>query len=683
MARSAKPGNSVDAASAGHPSLYQSIVENAPELLALLSATGTLLYVNPQTEKVLGYRRHQVEGRNIFDFVHPEDAPRAKQEYMKTIHQEGERTPSVLRLRDVEGEWVPFEIIANNRLEDPKTQAVVFTARDLRFRNELEVAIHRANADTEAEVTKRTTELTQRNAQLRIENQARRQAEDRLQHTVSLLNATLDSTADGILVVATDGKVTSCNEKFVEMWRLDCDCSKENCDQALLARVSDQLESPEDFLRHVQALYANPTATSFDVLLFKDGRIFERYSQPQRINDKIMGRVWSFRDVTRARNLELELRQSQKMDALGKLAGGIAHDFNNLLMLISGAVTQLTQDPSLQKARPTFEELLAATRRAASVTKQLLTFSRKQPEAATDADLNLIVLNLERMLRMLLSERIQLEVSISPIPLPVHIDVSQVEMMIMNMAVNAQDAMPEGGTLSVTTSSEIVSRGEKGADENARVYAVLEVSDTGHGMTPEVRARIFEPFFTTKQLGKGTGLGLSTVLGIVERAGGRVEVQSEPKHGATFRVLLPQVASPDAQLISSSTLPSTGGTETILLAEDESGIRAMTKTYLESLGYRVLEAANGSEAIRRSFEYGGPIHLVLSDLLMPGIRGDSAVKEIRAHRPDVKAIFVSGFADPDVARDTEDILYKPFELPELGRRLRSVLDEPSPQSSAA
>jgi CheY-like chemotaxis protein len=371
------------------------------------------------------------------------------------------------------------------------------------------------------------------------------------------------------------------------------------------------------------------------------------------------------------------------MEALGKLAGGIAHDFNNLLMLISGAVTLLMQDPSLQKARPTFEELLAATKRAGSVTKQLLTFGRKQPEAAVDADLNLIVWNLERMLRMLLSERIQLEVSISPTPQPVHVDVSQIEMMIMNLAVNAQDAMSEGGRLSVATSSETLTLGEEGANKNTQAFAVLEVCDTGHGMTPEVRARIFEPFFTTKQLGKGTGLGLSTVLGIVERAGGHIEVQSEPKHGSTFRVYLPQIASPGTQLVFPSTVPAGGGSETILLAEDESGIRTMTRTYLESLGYRVLEAADGSEAIRRSFEYGGPIHLVLSDLLMPGIRGDSALKEIRAHRPEVKSIFVSGYADQDVAGDTENILYKPFELPELGRRLRSVLDEQSPQSSAA
>ena len=258
-------------------------------------------------------------------------------------------------------------------------------------------------------------------------------------------------------------------------------------------------------------------------------------------------------------------------------------------------------------------------------------------------------------------------------PLPIYVDVSQIEMMIMNLAVNAQDAMPEGGQLSIATASK--AEVPSGGEAKNTAFAVLEVRDTGHGMTKEVQTRIFEPFFTTKQLGRGTGLGLSTVLGITERAGGHIEVQSEPEQGATFRVFLPRVeASPAVALnVTSISLPS-GGTETILLAEDESGIRAMTRAYLESLGYRVLEAADGAEAIGRSLEYGGPIDLILTDLLMPGIRGDSAVKSIRAYRPAIRAIFMSGYADQSMPEDYENILYKPFEFPELGRRVRAVLD---------
>jgi len=654
---------------------YRFIVENVPEVLALIGAAGVIVYVNPHTERVLGYRQEELEGRNIFEFVHPEDTPRAIQEYSGTVQHEGEQVPSILRFRDTGGSWVPFEIIANNRLQDPGIQAVVFTGRDLRFRKEVENAIRHANTDTQAEVAKRVTELAKINAELRIENQARRQVERRLQHTVSLLNATLESTADGIVVISNDRKVASSNQKFAAMWNLGSGSLIGMDDKVLLARVVDQLQNPDDFLVRVEELCADPAITSFDVLNFKDGRILERYSQPQRINDKIMGRVWSFRDVTRARNLELELRQSQKMEALGRLAGGVAHDFNNLLMLISGSVTQLMENPSLAKGRSTYEQILATTRRAAAVTKQLLAFSRKQPDAPTVADLNIIVSNLERMLRPLLSDQIRLRVSVSADPQPVYVDVSQIEMMIMNLAVNAQDAMPEGGQLSITTASKKLSREEKGVSENSEKLAVLEVSDTGHGMTPEIQARIFEPFFTTKQLGRGTGLGLSTVLGIAERAGGRIEVQSKPNQGAIFRVYLPQVTPAPAGPTGGPSLPlAGGGNETILLAEDESGIRTTTKTYLEMLGYHVLEAADGSEAIRRSLEYSGPIDVVLTDLLMPGMRGDSAVKAIRTHRPAIKAIFISGYVDQDVAEGPERILYKPFDLPELGQRVRSVLD---------
>src|SRR5215472_2780683 len=664
-----------------YQTVYRSIVRHVPEILALLDADGRILYVNPHTEKVLGYRQDDVESHDIFQFVHPADAQRARQEFSVTIRQEGEQVPSLLRIRDSKGEWVPFEIIATNFLHDPETRAVIFSARDLRFRKEIEAAILRANADTEAEVVKRTTALTRINAELRIENQARQQAETRLQHTISLLNATVDSTADGILVVSVDGKVTSCNKKFAEMWRLDCPSSIIRDDESLLSRVSVQLQNPKDFLDRVRGLYADPAATSFDVLFFKDGRIFERYSQPQRLNEKVTGRVWSFRDVTQARNLDAELRQSQKMEALGKLAGGVAHDFNNLLMLISGYTALIMEQTSTEQKRNLAEQVLATTKRGASLTNQLLTFSRKQPETPVAVDLNLIVMNLELMLRRLLSDEIQLEVSLAPDPQPVHVDVSQIETMILNLALNAQDAMPEGGRLSIRTANTSPPPRIGAQSEQEHAFVILEVSDTGHGMTPEVQERIFEPFYTTKVVGRGTGLGLSTVLGVAEKARGKVEVRSEPNHGATFRVYLPRFSAPVPVAAAPSVSLPEGGNETILLAEDESGIRSMTRAYLESLGYRVLEAADGAEAIARSSEYPGRIDLVLTDLHMPKRRGDSAFGVIRRDRPGTKAIFISGYLDDQMAGGPENMLRKPFALPELGRRVRSVLDINDPKAA--
>ncbi len=647
---------------------YQALVENAPEVIALIAADGAINYVNPQLEKVLGHSCQDVKGVNIFKFVHPEDVPRAAQEYSETIEKLGEGVPSVLRICDTHGNWIPFEIVANNRLEDPALKSVIFTARDLRYRKEIEELVRQANSDIEKRVEERTTEMAKANAALRLENQARRHAELELQHSVSLLNATLDSTADGILVIANDGQITSCNQKFAEMWNVCRGAATSNNDQQLLASVLDQLQDPKEFLGRVQALYADRSATSFDVIHFKDGRIFERYSQPQRLGQRIVGRVWSFRDVTKARLLEQELSQSRKMEALGRLAGGIAHDFNNLLMLISGYANQMLQNPSLAEAHNTCEQVLTITNRAASVTRQLLAFGRKQPNSPAVTDLNAIVLNMERLLQRLLSDQIHLEISVDKDPQPIFADVSQIEVLIINLAINAQDAMPEGGTLSIRTKSQSLEE-----DGKTNSYAALEVSDTGHGMSPEVSAHIFEPFFTTKELGRGTGLGLSTVFGTVERAGGHIDVETAPNRGSTFRVFLPH-SSVEAITTTPIVAPPARGNETILLAEDEDGIREMTRAYLESLGYEVLEADSGTHAVRMSMEFSGVIQLLITDILMPGIRGDSAAAIIRKSRPNIKTIYISGYTDQVVAGAPENILYKPFEFPDLGRRVRSILD---------
>jgi PAS domain S-box-containing protein len=655
---------------------FRTLIHNISDIVALIDAEGLLRFVNPRMETVLGYRSGDVLGHNIFDFIHPEDVPRATLEYSETLQRQGEGAPSVLRLRDSSGVWVPFEIIANNQLNDPEIQGVIFTARDVRYREEVEEAIRSANVDVEERAENRTTELAKRNANLRIENQARIHTEKQFQQAISLLNATLDATADGILVVSTEGKISSCNRRFLEMWGIDCMSAVGHRDEDLLARALPQLQNSAEFLAKVKELYSSPEAISFDVLHLKDGRTFERYSQPQLIGDRVVGRVWSFRDVTQARHLEQELRQSQKMEAVGRLAGGVAHDFNNLLMLTSGYLSQLANDSALSADhKSVVEQLLATTKRGAALTRQLLAFSRKDQTVPVVADLNAIVLNMERLLRRLLSDSIHLEISLFADPLYVFLDVNQVELAIMNLAVNAQDAMPSGGKLSISTWSEGLAVTEPSGKTSVNDYAVLEVTDTGHGMTLDTQAHIFEPFFTTKEPGKGTGLGLATVYGIVQRAEGQIKISSQLDQGTSFRVYLRQtVVAPGTKNVAPEKLAVPGGHETILLAEDEAGIRAMTRTYLEGLGYRVLEAANGTEAITLSKEYRGSIDLVLTDVMMPGVRGDAVVKAIRQDRPGVQAILISGFAEGTKIDRSLEILEKPFEFPDLARRIRTLLN---------
>jgi two-component system cell cycle sensor histidine kinase/response regulator CckA len=642
------------------------LIQNISEIVIVIDPDGIIRFSNPQLEKVLGRRAEDVVGRNIFDFIHPDDARRAALEYSETVGKPGEGVPSVLRIRDADGVWIPFEIIANNQLGDPDIRGVIFTARDLRFRREVEHAIRLANTDVEKRVEERTTELAKANGALRLENQSRSQTERRLQETISLLHATLNSTADGMLVVGSDRKVTGCNRRFVQMWHLQWDSAIGLEDSELLSAVVDQLQDPDEFIAKVKALYSDPGATSFDVLQFKDGRIYERYSQPQCLDDRIVGRVWSFRDVTGARRLEEDLRQSQKIEALGRLAGGVAHDFNNLLMLISGYVGLLSASGLSSEQKEACEQALAATNRAAALTRQLLAFARKHRDAPTVTNLNEIVSNMQGMLRSLLSEYIRLDISLSEDPVPVLADVQQLEVVLMNLAINAHDAMPNGGALSVVAGRQ---------QQESETFAVLTVTDSGKGMTQEVRARIFEPFFTTKEVGKGTGLGLATVYGIVQRSGGHIEVESQPNQGTQFRIYLPETqAAPDIGAVSASPPSPAPGHETILLAEDEVGIRAMTRAYLESLGYRVLEATDGSEAVKISRKYESSIDLILTDFLMPIMRGDAVVDSIRKHRPGIKALYITGSSEDLVADEPVEVLLKPFTFPELGRRVRAVLD---------
>jgi PAS domain S-box-containing protein len=663
------------------------LLQNIAEVVVLIDPEGRIKFIGPQVEHVLGYPPSEVQDKNIFKFVHPEDLERAHAEYSRTITETGEGPPSALRLRSRSGDWVPFEIIASNQLQDPDVAGVIFTGRDLRYRHDALEAIRRANAGLNEDIEERALELAKANAALRIENQQRRYTEKQLQASVSLLNATLESTADGILVVAADGKISSYNRKFIEMWRLPNLSPSARSDEVLLAEAAPQLENPEGFLDGVKHLYSSPESTSLDVLQFKDGRVFERYSKPQKVGDRIVGRVWSFRDITEAKRLEEELLHSQKMQAVGRLAGGVAHDFNNLLMLISGSVSQLAQDPELSgKNKELGQQILDATRRAGALTRQLLAFSRKHPAEPQVIDLNRVVTGMEKMLEKLFNERIRIQLDFSPNPLPVYLDPSQLELVIMNLAINARDAMPDGGTVCIRTFEQKLNGRKRAQPAGLPVkFAVMEITDSGMGMSQEVQARIFEPFYTTKGPGKGTGLGLSTVYGIVHQAGGQITVQSAPFQGSTFTVFLPKATGiqPEAREKMRKPARPVGGDETILLVEDEAGIRAMTRVYLESIGYTVLEAASGPEAIRIEQQHHGPIDLLLTDIIMPEIRGDDLIFLIRKDRPQIRTLFMSGYSDARQAERDIPMIEKPFEFPELGSQVRAVLDrQKAPQAKA-
>jgi PAS domain S-box-containing protein len=653
----------------------RSLVEGISEIVALIDEKRIIRFISPQVERVLGISVQDVTGRNAFDFLHFDDYKRIETEYARIMQESGEAVPTVVRLRNHLGLWVPFEIIASNHLLDPDVAGVIVTARDLRFRQEAEQTIRQANAEFDKHVNERTMDLAKANAALRIENQQRRYAEAQLQRSLSLLHATLESTADGILVVANDATISGYNQKFIDMWHIPRIALSGHRGMEVLSSIAPQVEDSQAFMQGIEALNAKPDSVAFDTLHLKDGRVLERYSQPQRVDDRIAGRVWSIRDVTQARRMEEELRQSQKMEAVGRLAGGVAHDFNNLLMLISGYANQLLDDTDLPtKHRAFCEQLVDATRRAATLTRQLLAFSRKHPAIPQVVDLNAIISDMAKMLQRLLSDRIRLVVNVGAEELPIFADPSQLELLIMNLSINARDAMPEGGILSITTSNEAPEEG-KSYESDPGSYVVMEVSDTGLGMSDDIKERIFEPFFTTKGVGKGTGLGLSAAYGIVEQANGHITVESEPDHGTTFRVYLPRAAGEvPKKIISTEASPGTGH-ETLLLAEDETGIRAMTSVYLENLGYKVLEAENGNEALRISREYKEAIDLLITDIVMPGMRGDDLVRVIQQERPDMAAVFISGYADLEKLGTDIPFVEKPFTFPELGERVRSSLDK--------
>jgi len=391
-------------------------------------------------------------------------------------------------------------------------------------------------------------------------------------------------------------------------------------------------------------------------------------------------------DITERRVLEDQFRQAQKMEAVGRLAGGIAHDFNNLLMVISGYTEVLLDQLALgHPLHSKAEAIQQASDRATTLTRQLLAFSRKQLLELKVIDVNAIVADMQRLLRPLIGEDIELTTSLAPAVGCTRADAGQLEQVIMNLVVNAKDAMPSGGKICIRTAS--VTLDDSYRPENTYIkngpYVMIAVSDNGQGMDRETQARIFEPFFTTKEKGKGTGLGLSTVYGIIKQSGGYVFVQSEIGRGTVFTIYFPRVDEPSEAIGATPVaLAAVGGTETVLLVEDEDSVRQLVRETLESRGYRVLEAANGNAALDLAANHADPIHLVITDVIMPGLSGHELVQQLQPTRPGLKVLYLSGYAQdafPSTAAvdSQKTFLQKPFTLQSLSRKVREILGPPT------
>jgi two-component system cell cycle sensor histidine kinase/response regulator CckA len=586
--------------------------------------------------------------------------------------------PSALSVLQASGIDIPFIVVSGTVGEESAVEALKAGANDFLIKGRLA----RLLPAIERELREATVREERRNVE-----KALRESEEQ----VRLL---LDSTEDGIYGVDLDGRCTFANAACLRIlgYARQDDLRGRPMHGLMHAKQADgtacvEVECPI----FLAGFRPEATVIADDVLWRSDGTRFaaELRSFPVRRDGAHVGSVVTFVDVTQRKRLEEQVRQSQKMEAIGGLAGGVAHDFNNLLSVIIGysslALESLEEGTSW---RSEFEEVKRAGERGAELTRQLLAFSRQQILQPKVLDLNQIIGGVEKMLRRLVGEDVELSLLTSHALGNVLADPSQMEQVIMNLVVNARDAMPDGGKLSIAT--ENVDLDAECAATHLGVspgrYVMLSVSDSGMGMDPATRAHIFEPFFTTKEKGKGTGLGLSTVFGIVRQTSGHIWVESEPGNGATFKIYLPRKVGELEVVTTATAAPTTlRGSETILLVEDEEQVRDLSRTILRRFGYNLLEAKNGGEALLICEKHSSKIHLLLTDVVMPLMSGRELAERLVPTRPGMKVLYVSGHTENSVARhgvlDAEiAFLQKPIIPDLLLKKVREVLDA-SPASA--
>jgi PAS domain S-box-containing protein len=619
---------------------FRQLTENISDVLFELDAElAKTLYINPAYERVWGRTCQSLYDNPVsfLDAVSPEDHDRVRASVSAVQHGD-DPGPIEFRIHRPDGQlrWIRARAVAI-RDEHGRVYRIVGVSQDI----------------TES-----------------------RRAQEALIESEARFRLLTEASFDGI-AISENGVLTEANEGFARMFGYELD---EVISRSLIDLIAE--ESAALVLRRV---HENIEGVYEFVGKRKNGSKInlEAASRRHYVNGRA-ARLTALRDITEKRSLELQFRQAQKMEAIGRLAGGVAHDFNNLLTVITSYAAMLLEDsPPTDPRRDDLKEIRGAAEAAAKLTSQLLAFSRQQVLAPEVLSVNDVVTGAERMLRRLIGEDIEFTTVLDPDAGRVRADAGQIEQVIMNLAVNARDAMPEGGRLTIETRNVDFSGAP--ADHypaKSGPYVMLAVTDSGLGMDDETKARLFEPFFTTKPPGKGTGLGLATVYGIVKQSEGFVWVYSEPGMGTTFKIYLPHVDQTSGEQVARAPAEARGGAETILLVEDSLAVRTIARQILTRGGYRVLEAENGEKAIAVVLNHEGPIHLVLTDLVMPDMGGRSLVERLAELRPTMRVVFMSGYTDDVVMqrgalRRGAVFIQKPFAPDALSRKVREALDGPS------
>jgi PAS domain S-box-containing protein len=631
--------------------LFRLISENAADMIAVVHMDGRRIYNSMAYQKVLGYSPEELKGSSSLGEIHPDDLPRV-QAAAEQSRLTGVGANLEYRIRHKDGTWRVLE----------STSSVILSEKGI--------------AEKLVIVNRDITE--------------RKRASDALRLSEGSFRSMIENAPYGIYRATAAGQLLRVNPALQKMLGYD------SADELLKMNLATDLYSePQEHQRIIELLATEKGFKDVEVeWKRKDGTLAKARCSGLLVRDEAEQEAHFevfAEDATEKRLLERQLQLAQKMEAVGRLSGGIAHDFNNLLGVIIGYSEVLKKrlkisDPLREHA----EEIEKAGQRAASLTRQLLAFSRQQVLAPAVLNLNALLTDLGKMLPRLIGEDVELALKLDPKIGLVKADQSQIEQVVMNLVVNARDALPQGGRLVVETANVTLNQAYTLLHPGSRVgpYVMLSVTDNGTGMSVETLAHLFEPFFTTKERGKGTGLGLATVYGVVKQSGGYIWVDSEPGKGSSFKVYLPQIEEPaSAPVVAALPAESFRGKETILLVEDAGPLRKLAHALLEQNGYHVLAAENGAEALQIAEQKAKHIHLLLTDVIMPGMTGRALADRLVAQQAGLRVLYMSGYtdsaiADQGVLEPGTYLLHKPFTEEALIQKVREVLDAEAPGHSA-